>query len=207
MNSFVVLLCVVPLIVSGNERYDTYGGNLGIDCSKLADGNYPDPNGHPPNCNTFYWVCASHEAKKMDCQNGLYFDPDRNWCESRDNVVVCGGQQATTLPPADDVTLDRKLRLYKTSLSCVSCFSFGFSVSFRLLRKRRWLFSESERRLQSNLLQLQRRFGERTFLPKRFNFRPRNDDLQQTRRNVHLHWNPTYDCYYRSASNFCSTTK
>jgi hypothetical protein len=105
MNSFVVLLCVVPLIVLG-EKYDTYGGNLGIDCSKLADGNYPDPGGHPPNCNTFYWVCSGHEAKKMDCQNGLYFDPDRNWCESRDNVVVCGGQQATTLPSADDVTLD-----------------------------------------------------------------------------------------------------
>lgn len=108
MNSFVVLFCVVaPMLVRGNDMYDTYGGGKDdFDCSDMADGNYPDPGGNPKHCNNFYWTCTAHKATRMDCQAGLFFDPSRNWCESKENVQVCGGQEATTLPPADEVTLD-----------------------------------------------------------------------------------------------------
>lgn len=81
----------------------TYGGDVPeFDCSGLENGNYPDPKGSPPHCNTFYYTCNNRKALKIECPNGLYYDPDQNWCESIENIEVCGGQKPTTmLPPAD----------------------------------------------------------------------------------------------------------
>ncbi|KFD52423.1 hypothetical protein M513_06620 [Trichuris suis] len=58
-----------------------------FDCSRLADGKYPNPDN--PCYSDFYYVCAGGRTSRMNCPAGLIYDPTVQECRFRRHAKPC----------------------------------------------------------------------------------------------------------------------
>jgi hypothetical protein len=66
---------------------------LPIDCSKLDDGWYPDPQ---KKCSHTFYSCSNRLGSKFECPGHMYFDVDSKGCEAFQDVVACAGKKPPT---------------------------------------------------------------------------------------------------------------
>jgi hypothetical protein len=64
-----------------------------IDCSKLADGDYADPQ---QSCTADYYSCASGTSIPRKCLDGFFFNSEQGFCDEAKNIPQCGGKPATS---------------------------------------------------------------------------------------------------------------
>jgi hypothetical protein len=82
--------------------------NSVIDCTKLSDGNFPDPENA---CSFTFYMCSGGISFPQRCPGGLKFDVDLNQCGHPDEIIACGGSKTTT-PPADEPSTTTRKRKY-----------------------------------------------------------------------------------------------
>jgi hypothetical protein len=81
---------------------------LPIDCSKLDDGDYPDPE---KKCSAVYYTCSNYMGARRLCPENTMFDKELGICDSQANVPACSGKPrpASTLPPTVILRVTPKL--------------------------------------------------------------------------------------------------
>lgn len=73
----------------------TTAEKLPIDCGKLADGDYVDPE---KKCSNIYYTCSNYIGARRLCPQGTYFDKNYLYCDAREYVVDCGGTRRPAYP-------------------------------------------------------------------------------------------------------------
>jgi hypothetical protein len=70
-----------------------------FDCTHSDDGNFVNPKNK---CSKFFYMCASMEAFQQYCPASLYYDPDRDLCDSWQHVFACSGktEKPSTVRPS-----------------------------------------------------------------------------------------------------------
>jgi hypothetical protein len=78
-----------------DDEMVTEGPKLALDCGKLADGAYPDPD---EDCSKSFYVCVSGRTNKIDCPGALFYNIISTRCDLKFHVPACGGSM-TEKPP------------------------------------------------------------------------------------------------------------
>jgi len=73
--------------IAPSESAPTTAPNYPVDCSKLPDGDVPDPTSP---CSSIYYTCSGGRTYQKQCVAGLVYNAETNACDFRSRVEGCG---------------------------------------------------------------------------------------------------------------------